>query len=90
MESGRRGKRKIYQSAAVKFEVTKLATLRQIGKKDSIAYGAKAANLGEIANARIPNIIVPNGFAIPFNFYREFMHAKHDLDDKIADLMIER
>ncbi|HSK71507.1 MAG TPA: PEP/pyruvate-binding domain-containing protein [Pyrinomonadaceae bacterium] len=81
-------KGKVFKAPPSNLEITRLAALRQIGKKDSIAYGAKAANLGEVANAKIPNITVPDGFSIPFHYYYEFMH-KHDLDDKIADLMIE-
>ncbi len=65
-------------------EVVKLATLKEIRAKDSIIYGAKAANLGEVANGNIKNITVPAGFAIPFHFYEEFMKA-NGFDDKIFD-----
>ncbi len=78
---------KFIKSPPSDLSVTKLATLRQIGKEDSVVYGAKAANLGEVANARIPSIIVPSGFAIPFHYYNEFMKA-NDFDDKIADFLI--
>jgi rifampicin phosphotransferase len=69
-------------------EVTKLNFLRQLKKGDSIAYGAKTANLGEIANARIPNIIVPNGFAIPFHYYLEFME-NNKFKDKIIKFLVD-
>ena len=69
-------------------DITRLATLAQIRKKDSTAYGAKAANLGEITAARIPNIVVPTGFAIPFHYYNEFMQA-NGLGNKISDLMYD-
>ncbi|MDQ3635893.1 MAG: PEP/pyruvate-binding domain-containing protein [Acidobacteriota bacterium] len=65
-------------------EVVKLATLKEIRAKDSIIYGAKAANLGEVANGNIKNITVPAGFAVPFHFYEEFMKA-NGFDDKIFD-----
>ena len=68
--------------------ISKLASLRRIGKKDSVAYGAKAANLGEILNARIPNIVVPNGFSIPFYYYDEFMKA-NQLNHKIDDFLLD-
>ena len=42
-------------------------------KKDSIVYGGKSANSGEMINARIPNIIVPDGFTVPFYWYDKFM-----------------
>lgn len=68
--------------------VTKLSYLRQMKKEDSIAYGAKAANLGEIIGGKIPNIIVPNGFAIPFHYYLEFMES-NKFKDKIAEFLID-
>ncbi|HEX6280378.1 MAG TPA: PEP/pyruvate-binding domain-containing protein, partial [Pyrinomonadaceae bacterium] len=67
-------------------EVKKLAGLREMRKKDSVVYGAKAANQGEIIHARIPGIIVPDGFSIPFHWYDEFMKL-HGFDDRIARYM---
>ncbi len=64
----------------------RLAGLREMRDEDSIVYGAKAANLGEIINARIPGIIVPDGYSVPFYFYNEFMN-QHGFDDEIEDLM---
>ncbi|MEZ5345039.1 MAG: PEP/pyruvate-binding domain-containing protein [Pyrinomonadaceae bacterium] len=66
----------------------KLATLWQMRKADSIKYGAKAANLGEVTNARIPRVIVPNGFAIPFYYYHEFL-KQNGFDKKIADFSFD-
>src|SRR6185295_8485295 len=43
----------------------------------------KSANLGEIMRARLPGIVVPGGFAIPFHFYREFVRHNH-LEERIA------
>ncbi len=42
-------------------------------KKDSIIYGSKSANLGEMLNNKIPNIIVPDGFTVPFYWYNKFI-----------------
>ncbi len=67
---------------------TELATLSEMRKADSIIYGAKAANLGEVQNARIARTIVPKGFAIPFRFYDEFM-KKHGFDRKIIDFSFD-
>jgi phosphoenolpyruvate synthase/pyruvate phosphate dikinase len=53
--------------------VKKLASLREMRKKDSVVYGSKSANLGELINARIPNVVVPNGFTVPFYWYDKFM-----------------
>jgi phosphoenolpyruvate synthase/pyruvate phosphate dikinase len=37
------------------------------------AFGGKSANLGEVMYAKLPGIVVPNGFAIPFYYYDEFI-----------------
>jgi len=39
---------------------------------DSDAYGAKAANLGELFRC-LPSRSLPQGYAIPFSYYREYM-----------------
>lgn len=59
--------------APADLRITKIAGLRELRKKDSIAYGAKAANLGEMINAKVLNTIVPNGFGIPYYYYDQFM-----------------
>lgn len=66
--------------------VTKLAGLREMRKGDSVAYGAKAANLGEMLNSRITGITVPDGFAIPYYWYDKFM-KDNVLYDVIGGLM---
>jgi rifampicin phosphotransferase len=53
--------------------VKKVATLSELRKKDSIAYGGKSANLGEMINAKVPSIEVPDGFSIPYYWYEKFM-----------------
>lgn len=75
---------KVMKAPPSNLEVVKLATLQEIRAKDSLIYGAKAANLGEIASAKIKNIVVPKGFAIPIHFYDEFMKA-NGFDEKVAD-----
>ena len=67
-------------------EITKLASLREMRKKDSIVYGSKSANLGELMNARIPNVIVPAGFTVPFYWYDKFM-SENGFDKIINRLM---
>ncbi len=66
--------------------VTKLASLRQMRKKDSIVYGAKSANLGEMMNARIPTLLVPNGFTVPFHWYDRFMR-ENKFNDRIDEFL---
>jgi hypothetical protein len=64
--------------------VTKLASLSEMRKKDSIIYGSKAANLGEVVRLnKLKNFDVPDGFGIPFVYYKEFMESNGF--DKIVD-----
>ena len=51
----------------------RLTGLREQRAKDVIAYGAKSANLGELMHARLQNIVVPDGFTIPFFYYDQFL-----------------
>jgi pyruvate, water dikinase len=46
--------------------------LNDLGSTDSIAYGAKAANVAELAKV-LPDGMVPRGYAVPFFFYHYFM-----------------
>ena len=66
--------------------VTKLAGLREQRKRDSVIYGAKSANLGEMLHARIPGFVVPDGFTVPFVWYQRFM-KENGFDEKIAAMM---
>jgi rifampicin phosphotransferase len=66
--------------------VTKLASLREMRKKDSIIYGSKSANLGEMINARLPNVVVPEGFTVPFYWYDRFMR-ENEFDRKIDEFL---
>src|SRR5205085_12596794 len=45
--------------------VQKIASLREQRKSSVIAYGAKSANLGEVMNAHLQGIAVPDGFTLP-------------------------
>jgi hypothetical protein len=65
---------------------TRLLALRQQRATSAIAFGGKSANLGEVMNARLPGIVVPNGFTIPFYYYDEFLKA-NKLDDAIYTLL---
>jgi hypothetical protein len=66
----------------------KLTDLQSQRKLDAKRFGAKAANLGEIINARNPQIVVPKGFSIPFTHYKTFLTV-NKLEDKIADAVEE-
>ncbi|HEV8188422.1 MAG TPA: PEP/pyruvate-binding domain-containing protein [Pyrinomonadaceae bacterium] len=65
---------------------TRLLGLAQQRATASLAFGGKSANLGEVLNARLPGIIVPSGFTIPFYYYDEFI-KRNGLDDVIFELL---
>lgn len=65
---------------------TRLLELAQQRKSLSVAFGGKSANLGEVMNARLPGIVVPAGFTIPFYYYDEFM-KRNKLDDAVYELL---
>ena len=56
--------------------VTKITPLSDIGFDDWDAFGVKAANVAVLGTLDFPEGTVPDGFAIPFYFYDEFM--KHN------------
>jgi rifampicin phosphotransferase len=57
--------------------VRRLAHLREQRARDSIAYGGKSANLGEVMRARLPGITIPGGFSIPFFYYDQFIRENN-------------
>lgn len=64
--------------------VRKLASIAEMRKKDSVIYGSKSANIGEvIAGNKLKSFDVPDGFGIPFVYYKEFMESNGF--DKLAD-----
>lgn len=65
---------------------TRLLNLRLQRAGASLAFGGKSANLGEVANARLPGIVVPNGFTIPFHHYDAFIHD-NNIDDEIYEML---
>lgn len=76
------------QVPPVDLNVKKLTGLGEMRKTDSIAFGAKAANLGEVIHAKVPGITVPDGFSVPFYWYERFMSA-NGLDKKMEAMTEE-
>jgi hypothetical protein len=68
--------------------VTRLAALSQQRRSDSLAYGGKSANLGEVMRARLPGILVPAGFTIPFYYYDQFV-KENKLEEPIFEMLNE-
>ena len=70
------------------FTVTEITDLDDIGFDDWDVFGVKAANLAVLRTLGFPEGTVPDGFAVPFYFYDEFM--KHngfydDIEEMLAD-----
>ena len=56
--------------------VTTIRPLDEIGFNDSSTVGVKAANLATMRSFEFPEGTIPDGFAVPFYYYDEFM--KHN------------
>lgn len=65
-----------------------LPMLTAIRARDVGSFGAKTANLGEIASAGLPGVDVPPGFGLPFHYYARHMKA-HGLDQRAAKLLAD-
>lgn len=74
------------REAPANLTVKKLTGLREMRKKDSIAFGSKSANLGEMLFAKLPGFTVPDGFTVPFYWYDKFM-KDNGFDDEIVELL---
>ena len=68
--------------------VTSITPLREIGFTDWDAFGVKTANVAVVGTLEFPAGTVPDGFAVPFYFYDEFM--KHnDLYEDIREMLAD-
>ena len=70
------------RQAPVDLKVRRLAGLREQRARDSVVYGAKAANQGAILNSPMRGFEVPDGFSVPFFWYDRFM-KKHGFDQDV-------
>ena len=66
--------------------VTALTPLSQVGFEDWKAFGVKAANVAVLGTLGFPEGTAPDGFAVPFYFYDEFMKA-HDFYPRIETML---
>ncbi len=76
-----RNQQRTVQIPPANLEAAALKSLSQLRMSDTSAYGAKAANLGEIVHARLDGFSVPPGFALPISYYLAHM-KKHGLQVK--------
>ena len=68
--------------------VTQITALGDIEFDDWTAFGVKAANVAVLGTLGFEDGIVPEGFAVPFYFYDEFMKHNGFYDD-IADMLAD-
>ena len=83
--SSRPGKK---QTPQRDLSVTEITPLSEVGFEDWKAFGVKAANVAVLGTFDFPEGTVPDGFAVPFYLYDEFM--KHngfydDIKEMLAD-----
>ena len=68
--------------------VTGITPLSEIGFDDWDAFGVKAANVAVLGTLGFPSGTVPDGYAIPFYFYDEFMKA-NDFYTRIQTMLAD-
>ena len=68
--------------------VTEITALSDIGFDDWDAFGVKAANVAVLGTLGFPDGAVPDGFAVPFYFYDEFMKA-NDLYSRVSTMLAD-
>ena len=76
------------QTPARDLSVTEITALSDIGFDDWDAFGVKAANVAVLGTLDFPDGTVPDGFAVPFYFYDEFMKA-NDLHSKVETMLAD-
>jgi hypothetical protein len=73
------------QSPPLNLTLTKIARLDDIRFEMSDSYGAKCANLAEMRTFGFNPETIPDGFGIPFHYYRAFMNY-NGFFEKIAQI----
>ena len=68
--------------------VRSITPLSDVRFEDWDAFGVKAANVAELGRLGFPEGTVPDGFAIPFYFYDEFMKA-NGFHDRIEQILAD-
>ncbi len=84
----RRAGRPAVELPPADLDARELKWLPEIRVDEARAYGAKSANLGEIAHAAIDAFDVPSGFGIPVVYYAEHLE-RHGLLDRARTLVAD-
>ena len=74
------------QTPARDLTVTGITALSDVGFDDWTAFGVKAANVAVLGTLGLPDGTVPDGYAVPFYFYDEFMKA-NDLYTMVSTML---
>ena len=67
---------------------TSITPLSEVDFEDWDAFGVKAANVAVLGTLGFPEGTVPDGFAVPFYFYDEFMKA-NGLHDRVESMLAD-
>ncbi len=91
LEAGRRlAARSDLLTPEADLDERRLTDLKDQRRRDARRFGAKAANLGEVADAArrglVEGLIVPPGFSIPFFYYVQFLEENR-LDQEILEML---
>ena len=63
-----------------------ILSLRELARTWSVAYGAKAANLGEVFTKLRGEVNIPDGFVIPFHYFEAHLR-EHGLDKNLGQML---
>ena len=85
----RRTERRTVPVPPADLKTANLAMLSHISSRQATTYGAKTANLGEIASASLPLVNVPAGFGVPFFYYRKHL-VDNGIDKQISALLADK
>lgn len=68
--------------------VRTVTPLAKVGFSDWRTFGVKAANLATLATFRLADVEIPDGYAVPFSFYDEFMRT-NGFYDRVRALLAD-
>ena len=80
------GRPKAKQAPARNLAIKSITPLKDVSFDQWNAFGVKSANLATLRTFRLANVVVPDGFAVPFWFYDEFMR-RNGLYDEASAMM---
>lgn len=81
-----RKKRRTVEIPAADVSTANMPMLTKIRATQATTYGSKTANLGEIASAKLPLVMVPKGFGVPLFYYKHHL-AHNKLDIRINTML---